>query len=229
MKQELNRTSMKGLITCMCLSILLVGTVLSAFAQKTATSKDLDAKVEKFLNENRRNWHDLNVPYKDGQTLFNLIIKNNYTRALEIGTSTGHSSIWMAWALSKTGGKLITIEIDEDRYKTALNNFKKAGLEEFIDARLADAHQLVKELKGPFDFVFSDADKEWYTQYFKDVDPKLVVGGCFTAHNVTDGFGDVKRFLNYVRSLPNYETTIDHSSSSGISISYKKANATSPR
>jgi len=158
-----------------------------------------------------------------------LITKNNYTRALEIGTSTGHSSIWMAWALSKTGGKLITIEIDEDRYKTALNNFKKAGLEEFIDARLADAHQLVKELKGPFDFVFSDADKEWYTQYFKDVDPKLVVGGCFTAHNVTDGFGDVKRFLNYVRSLPNYETTIDHSSSSGISISYKKANATSPR
>jgi len=220
---------MKGLITCMCLSISLVGTVLSAFTQKTATSKDLDAKVEKFLNDNRRNWHDLNVPYKDGQTLFNLITKNNYTRALEIGTSTGHSSIWMAWALSKTGGKLITIEIDEDRYKTALNNFKKAGLEEFIDARLADAHQLVKELKGPFDFVFSDADKEWYTQYFKDVDPKLVVGGCFTAHNVTDGFGDVKRFLNYVRSLPNYETTIDHSSSSGISISYKKANATSPR
>ena len=220
---------MKGLITCMCLSISLVGTVLSAFTQKTATSKDLDAKVEKFLNDNRRNWHDLNVPYKDGQTLFNMITKNNYTRALEIGTSTGHSSIWMAWALSKTGGKLITIEIDEDRYKTALNNFKKAGLEEFIDARLADAHQLVKELKGPFDFVFSDADKEWYTQYFKDVDPKLVVGGCFTAHNVTDGFGDVKRFLNYVRSLPNYETTIDHSSSSGISISYKKANATSPR
>ena len=229
MKQELNRTSMKGLITCMCLSISLVGTVLSAFTQKTATSKDLDAKVEKFLNDNRRNWHDLNVPYKDGQTLFNLITKNNYTRALEIGTSTGHSSIWMAWALSKTGGKLITIEIDGDRYKTALNNFKKAGLEEFIDARLADAHQLVKELKGPFDFVFSDADKEWYTQYFKDVDPKLVVGGCFTAHNVTDGFGDVKRFLNYVRSLPNYETTIDRSSSSGISISYKKANATSPR
>ena len=229
MKQEMNRTSIRVLITCMSLLILLVGTVLSVFAQKTGTSKELDATVEKFLNENRRSWHDLNVPYKDGQALFNLIVKNNYRRALEIGTSTGHSAIWMAWALSKTGGKLITIEIDEDRYKTALKNFKKAGVEEFIDARLADAHQLVKELKGHFDFVFSDADKEWYTQYFKEVDPKLVVGGCFTAHNVTDGFGDVKRFLNYVRSLPNYETTIDRSSSSGISISYKKANASSSR
>jgi len=225
----MNRTSIRVLITCMSLLILLVGTVLSVFAQKTGTSKELDATVEKFLNENRRSWHDLNVPYKDGQALFNLIVKNNYRRALEIGTSTGHSAIWMAWALSKTGGKLITIEIDEDRYKTALKNFKKAGVEEFIDARLADAHQLVKELKGHFDFVFSDADKEWYTQYFKEVDPKLVVGGCFTAHNVTDGFGDVKRFLNYVRSLPNYETTIDRSSSSGISISYKKANASSSR
>jgi predicted O-methyltransferase YrrM len=213
----------------MSLAVLLVGAVPSAFAQKTATSKELDETVEKFLNENRGSWHDWNVPYEDGKTLFNLIVKNNYTRALEIGTSTGHSAIWMAWALSKTGGKLITIEIDEDRYKTALKNFKKAGVEEFIDARLADAHQLVKELKGPFDFVFSDADKEWYTQYFKEVDPKLVVGGCFTAHNVTDGFGDVKRFLNYVRSLPNYETTIDRSSSSGISISYKKSNAPSSR
>ena len=225
----MNRTSVRVLIASMSLSILLVGAALSVFAQKTGTSKSLDATVEKFLNENRRNWHDWNVPYKDGQTLFNLIIKNNYKRALEIGTSTGHSSIWMAWALSKTGGKLITIEIDEDRHKTALRNFKQAGVEELIDARLADAHQLVKELKGPFDFVFSDADKEWYTQYFKEVDPKLVVGGCFTAHNVTDGFGDVKTFLNYVRSLPNYETTIDRSSGSGISISYKKANTPSSR
>ena len=225
----MNRTCIKVLVTCMSLSILLIGAVLSVYAQETGTSKELDAKVEKFLNENRGSWHDWNVPYKDGKALFDLIVKNNYTRALEIGTSTGHSSIWMAWALSKTGGKLITIEIDEDRYKTALKNFKKAAVEEFIDARLADAHQLVKELKGPFDFVFSDADKEWYTQYFKEVDPKLVVGGCFTAHNVTDGFGDVKRFLNYVRSLPNYETTIDRSSSSGISISYKKSNAPSSR
>jgi len=216
---------MTFLMTCLCTSILLISTMTSVDAQETRASKELDAKVEKFLNENRGRWHDWNVPYEDGKVLYNLIIKNNYKRALEIGTSTGHSAIWMAWALSKTGGRLITIEIDEARYKTALRNFKKAGVEEFIDARLGDAHQLVKDLKGPFDFVFSDADKEWYTQYFRDVDKKLAVGGCFTAHNVTDGFGDVKEFLDYIRSVPNYETTIDRSSHSGISISYKKSNA----
>ncbi len=219
----MNQTSVKSLIACLATSILLIGTIISVFAQSPQTSKELDAKVEKFLNENRRSWHDWNVPYEDGKVLYDLIVKNNYRRALEIGTSTGHSAIWIAWALSKTGGKLITIEIDEDRYKTALKNFKKAGVEDFIDARLADAHQLVKELKGPFDFVFSDADKEWYTQYFKDVDSKLIVGGCFTAHNVTNAFGGVKEFLYYIRSLPNYQTTIDRSSTSGISISYKKS------
>jgi caffeoyl-CoA O-methyltransferase len=166
----------------------------------------------------------LNVPYQDGKALYDLIIKGNYKRALEIGTSTGHSAIWIAWALSKTGGKLITIEIDEGRYKAALKNFKRAGVENIIDARLANAHLLVKKLEGPFDFVFSDADKEWYLQYFKDVEPKLLKGGCFTAHNVTNAYGGIKEFLDYVRRLPNYQTTIDHSSSSGISISYKKSN-----
>jgi len=211
------------LIACLGILILSFGAAISVFAQKSQTSTKLDAKVEKFLKENRGKWHDWNVPYEDGKVLYGLIIKNGYKRALEIGTSTGHSAIWIAWALSKTGGKLITIEIDEGRYKRALKNFKEAGVEEFIDARLADAHQLVKDLKGPFDFVFSDADKEWYTQYFKDLDPKLVKGGCFTAHNVTNAYGGIKEFLDYIRSLPNYQTTIDRSSSSGISISYKKS------
>jgi len=220
----MNRLVIEVLIASLVILILSGGTMISVFAQKPHTSAELDARVQKFLDENRTKWHNWNVPYPDGQVLYNLVIKNHYQRALEIGTSTGHSAIWIAWALSKTGGKLITIEMDEGRYKTALSNFKKAGVEDFVDARLGDAHRLVKELKGPFDFVFSDADKEWYTQYFKDVDPKLVVGGCFTAHNVTDAFGGIKEFLDYIRSLANYETTIDRSSGSGISISYKRSN-----
>ena len=220
----MNKTFFNILIAWLSLLVLSGGAMISAFAQRSQTSTALDAKVQNFLNESRGRWHDLNVPYEDGKVLYNLIIKGGYKSALEIGTSTGHSAIWIAWALSKTGGKLITIEIDEGRYKTALKNFKQVGLEGLVDARLADAHQLVRELKGPFDFVFSDADKEWYTRYFKDVDPKLVVGGCFTAHNVTDSFSGTKDFLDYIKRLPNYQTTIDRSSSSGISISYKKSN-----
>src|SRR5262245_54771058 len=91
----------------------------------------------------------------------------------------------------------------------------------YIDARLADAHSLVKELPGPFDFVFSDADKEWYTQYFQELEPKLTVGGCFTAHNVLDGFAGAEAFLAYVQRHPRYTTTIDRTSRAGIAISCK--------
>lgn len=203
--------------------LLLLLYPLMAAGQSSQKQTEIDKKVQEFLNERKDEWRYWNVPYQDGEVLYNLIIKNNYTSGLEIGTSTGHSTIWMAWAMSKTGGKVITIEIDEGRYKTAVSNIKKAGLEDYVDARLADAHQMVKEIPGPFDFVFSDADKSWYTQYFKDVDPKLKVGGCYTAHNVTNTFGGANDFVDYVKKMPNYTTTIDKSSSSGISISYKKS------
>ncbi len=177
-----------------------------------------------FLKSQNGKWSDWNVPYPDGQLLHDLIIKNRYQRALEIGTSTGHSAIWIAWALSKTGGRLITIEINEDRYREGLENFGKAGLSHYIDARLADAHELVRELKGPFDFVFSDADKDGYKSYFVALAPMIRVGGCFAAHNVSWRFDSgISEFIDYVYSLPNFETTINRASSEGISISYKIA------
>jgi len=197
--------------------------VSPGFAQKANNSVDLDQKVKLFLASRQGKWVDWNIPEVDGRVLHDLIVKNNYQKALEIGTSTGHSAIWIAWALSKTGGKLITIEIDKGRYQEALANFKAAGLSDYIDARLADAHQLVQELKGPFDFVFSDADKDWYKNYFTALAPKLEVGGCFTAHNAANNWGGIKTFLDYVKSLTNFETTIDRSSPAGISISYKVA------
>ncbi|MEE9464945.1 MAG: class I SAM-dependent methyltransferase [Candidatus Neomarinimicrobiota bacterium] len=197
----------------------------TVYCQETEQSKELDENVRQFLDNHRSSWKDLNVPESDGQLLYDLIIDHNYTKALEIGTSTGHSTIWIAWALSKTGGKLITIEINEQLYKTALSNFKEAGLSDYIDARLADAHELVPRLAGPFDFVFSDADKDWYKNYLIAVLPKLETGGCFTAHNVSSRrWRGIREFLEYLESLPNLETSIDHSSRAGISISYKRSN-----
>jgi len=204
--------------------ILTLLFISGAVLAQSSEQQKIDKSVSDFLDSKKDEWHYWNVPYQDGKVLYDIIIKNKYKYALEIGTSTGHSTIWLAWAMSKTGGKVITIEIDKGRHKTAMENIKKAGLEDYVDARLADAHELVKLLEGPFDFVFSDADKGWYTQYFKDVDPKLKVGGCFTAHNVTNTYGGAKDFLDYVKSLPNYKTTVSDASDSGISISYKKFN-----
>jgi caffeoyl-CoA O-methyltransferase len=201
-------------------SICLACTVASApFPQGDSS---LDARVKKFLESRRGTWRDLNVPEADGRTLYDIIVEHTYTRALEIGTSTGHSGIWIAWALSKTGGKLTTIEIDPERHRTALANFKEAGLAEYVDARLADAHELVPSLEGPFDFVFSDADKEWYPKYLDAVWPKIAPGGCFTAHNVTMRGSAIREFLDALKKLPDGRTTIDKKSSAGLSITYKE-------
>lgn len=195
-------------------------------AQDTAAQQALDARVRSFLDARARTWRDLNVPAADGQRLHDLVLEHGYTRALEIGTSTGHSAIWIAWALSRTGGKLTTIEIDRGRYEEAVANFREAGLSEYIDARLADAHELVPALQGPFDFVFVDADKDWYTRYFRAVLPKLEVGGCFTAHNVAGRrVGWVAEFLDALEGTPSLETRIEGSRGSGLSVSFKRAPA----
>lgn len=183
---------------------------------------ELDARVSAFLESHRSSWHDLNIQVSDGQRLYDLVAQNGYTRTLEIGTSTGHSALWIAWALSKTGGKLITIEIDETRYRQALANFKEAGLSDYIDARLADAHGLVRSLEGPFDFVFLDADKEWYARYFVMLRSKLAPGGCFVAHNVSKPprAGWVVAFLAAVDAAPGFKTEIVGSQRAPMSISY---------
>jgi len=210
-------------------SVVLLLSAENDFGSSSQTQKNpnLDERVRKFLDDHRYSWRDMNVPAVDGRILHDLVIKNGYKKALEIGTSTGHSGIWIAWALSKTGGKLITIEIDEGRYREALANFEEAGLSEYIDARLADAHELVPRLKGPFDFVFCDADKGWYKNYLIAVLPKLEVGGCFAAHNVSGRRGrrqyGIGEFVEYLESLPYMETTYESSSWSGISVSYKRS------
>jgi predicted O-methyltransferase YrrM len=203
------------------ITTILSVVAIAAAAQSRTDRSARDRRVQEFLERNRSNWHDLNVPEADGRTLHDLIIKHKYTKALEIGTSTGHSGIWIAWAISKTGGRLVTIDIDERRHKIALANFREAGLADVIDARLADAHALVPKLEGPFDFVFSDADKEWYTNYFVAVWPKLEPGGCFTAHNVSSDQSGIRDFLAHLKTVPDARTSIDRSSSAGLSITYK--------
>jgi len=228
-----------ALIAIIALAIGLSGFSLSGFdGQKAADPQNIDARVRKFLASPSRSWYGMSVPDADGQALYDIVIQHGYKNALEIGTSVGRSAVWTAWALSKTGGKLITIEIDPDAHEEALANFRETGLANYIDARLGDAHKLVPELPGPFDFVFCDADKEWYPNYLDAVLPKLKPGGCFAAHNVSErsyrGYGGRSRggygrdqsggFLEYARSIPSLETTLlNVRGSAGMSVSYKNA------
>ena len=207
-------------LVLMIMSLFICSAAIIAEGVPTQGASNLDAQVSRFLKESRDSWSYWNVPYQDGKILYDLVLKGGFKNILEIGTSTGHSTIWLAWAASKTGGMVTTIEIDSGRHEIARKNFKKAGVESYIDARLADAHELVPALKGPFDFVFCDADKDWYLQYFKDVRKKIPINGCFTAHNVLwSNDSGIREFLEGVKQDSQFRTTIERGSGEGISIS----------
>ena len=159
------------------------GAAQRAQAGAQARQDSLEARALRFLES--RSWREGNVPAADGRVLRDLIAERRFTRALEVGTSTGYSAIWMALGLSRTGGRLITIEIDAGRHGQAVRNFRDAGVAEWVDARRADAHELVSALPGPFDFAFLDADKDWNVRYLRAILAKLAPGGCVAAHNVS--------------------------------------------
>ena len=107
----------------LCLFFFMLMLSLPFAAQEPVENQNLDTRVKAFLEKHKSERRDMNIPMRDGKLLHDLIVEHNYTRALEIGTSTGHSAIWMAWALSKTGGKLITIEIDKDMAPAGFGKF----------------------------------------------------------------------------------------------------------
>jgi predicted O-methyltransferase YrrM len=109
---------------------------------------------------------------------------------LEIGLSTGYSTMWFADAISKTNGNIITIDFDQKKIKRAKKNFDDAKVDNFIEIRHGDALEVLSEISQEknfqnfFDFVFIDADKERYIQYFDSVLPLVKTGGIIGADNI---------------------------------------------
>ena len=103
-------------------------------------------------------------------------------RILEIGTFTGYSAICLARGL-KSGGKLITIEIDDELEAIARKYFEKAGLQNKIEHKIGPALDLIPLLEAPFDLVFIDAHKPEYPAYYKLVFDKVKAGGYIIADN----------------------------------------------
>ncbi len=161
-----------------------------------------------------------NVPDTDGRMLRLLAEAIGARKVVEIGTSNGISAIWMCQGLRKTGGKLITLEIDPERAALAQKNLKLAGVDDLVTVVLGDAHEKVKELEGPIDMIFLDADKQGYIDYLEKLLPKLRPGGLVTAHNMNRRMAD-PRFLKAITEDPNLETLF-YMQGGGLGITLKK-------
>lgn len=102
---------------------------------------------------------------------------------LEIGTFTGYASIFLARGLAPEG-KLTTIDVNEELEEMVRGFFKQSGLNDKIDYTIGNALEVIPNLTAPLDFVFIDADKQNYVNYFDLVVDKMRPGGLILADNI---------------------------------------------
>jgi predicted O-methyltransferase YrrM len=212
------------------MGLVAMGTVVSPEKTEAADEarklpKTDPSRVRKILDEMEskigRYW---STPRKDAEFLHLMVKATRAVDVLEVGTSQGYSAIWMGLALEETGGRLTTIEIDSKRHNVAEKNVRDAGLAGRITLIRGDAHREIPALKGPFDFVFLDADKDGQMDYFNKLYPKkLAPGGMIAVHNAISEAGDMKDYTETIRSLPDFDTVIVSTTlSDGISLSYRR-------
>lgn len=118
----------------------------------------------------------------EGRFLELLVFGMSAKRVLEIGTYSGYSSISMAAGLPPDG-HIDTCEVEEEHAAVARRYIEEAGYSDRITVHLGPALETLARLGGPFDFVFIDADKENYVNYYEDVVPKLAERGLIAADN----------------------------------------------
>jgi predicted O-methyltransferase YrrM len=163
----------------------------------------------------------LNVNSNEGAFLRDQVIKVKAKHALEVGTSNGYSSIWIALGVRQSGGHLTTLEIDPVKVKLATENFRIVGVDSLITLMPGDALKTIPTLKGPFEFVFIDAWKQDYVKYLDMVLPLVPPGGVIMAHNVTDLRSQLLDFIERVKTDPRLKTTFAEPGPGGFSVSVK--------
>lgn len=170
---------------------------------KIKENDELILEMEKYASE-----YNVPIVTKEVAEYLKFIVKSNGIKnILEVGTAIGYSGILMAKEIEKNGGKLYTIEIDEERYNLAQENFKKSGLNNIVSIK-GDAVEEIKKIDEKFDFVFIDASKGHYMEFFEDSYKLLNKDGIIFIDNIMfRGYlykEYPKRFKTIVRRLNEF-------------------------
>jgi len=126
-------------------------------------------------------------------------------RLLEIGTSNGYSTIWLASSVGPEGGHVVSIDRSRDKNRMAHDNLLEAGLLQYVDLRVGDATEVIKTLPGPFDFVFFDADRTSAPGQLALLLPKLAPQALVLADNALSHPDEIAGYLTMVKSLEQFQ------------------------
>ncbi|WP_073508112.1 O-methyltransferase [Streptobacillus notomytis] len=187
----------------------------SNFARNLYEFNEKQEKLEKIALENR-------IPIITREVLKYMVFLAENIKAkniLEIGTATGFSGIFLAEICKKNNGKLTTIEIDQERYLKANENFKEFKLSEYINNIHDDAMNVLPNMTEKFDFIFIDASKSKYEDFYNHSYSLLREGGIIFIDNIMfRGYvaeddvpkkyktmvRNLKKFINYLNDKYNF-------------------------
>ena len=172
------------------------------------------SKIEKLrLKQVERQDRMLAITKDTGQFFDTVLTVTKSTKILEVGTSTGYSTIWFADAAIRNNpnkAKIITIEKNPSKILRAKNNFKDAGIAKYVEIKQGNAINILEKMgTKKFDFVFLDADKENLKKYFDLVLPLVKVGGIIATDNMyypKKYQKMMQEFSNYIQTKSNVQT-----------------------
>jgi predicted O-methyltransferase YrrM len=164
----------------------------------------------------------LNLEPDTAQFLHLFVQSSQRKHLLEIGTSNGYSTIWLAWAASVTGGQVISIDRDAQKQALADSNLRRVGLRDLVDLRCGDATRIIAELAGPFDCVFFDADRWSAPEQLALLLPKLTPDVLLFADNVLSHPQEIAGYLSSLTALPQFERLV-LPIGKGLSVAYRSS------
>lgn len=151
----------------------------------------------------------LNITRDTGEFLQWQIRALKARRILEIGTSNGYSTIWLALATQALKGRITSLDILPRKHELARANLERAKLSQWVQFLLADAGEFMrKQFNGEFDFIFLDSERENYVGWWADLRRVLMPGGVIVVDNATSHAAEMQPFADLVRNTPGYLSTL---------------------
>ncbi|TAJ17075.1 MAG: O-methyltransferase [Dehalococcoidia bacterium] len=178
------------------------------------TLEVLKGELERFGAANDAGTSDrprrmLNITRDTGEFLSVLVRAMAARRVLEIGTSNGYSTLWLAEAARAVGGSVTTVELSEYKIGLAAENFARSGLSSFIRQVQDDAGRVLRESEdGAYDLVFLDSERPEYPGWWSDLRRVLRPGGLLVVDNATSHVEDMAPFVALVEADADFSTSL---------------------
>lgn len=168
---------------------------------------DALSELEMRAEKERMQQGETEIMDPDAAKLVSLLaVSKNAKSIVEVGSGSGYSTLWLAYAAASAGGKVVTCEIDPAKAQEAQAIVEKAGMANYVDILTGDAREVLRHQDEPVDFLFIDGDYGQYETYFDVVYKRMGVGSTVVADDVVEAEDDLADYTTYVQNHPNLES-----------------------